>query len=111
MSGLTLTSLFLAHAGLAALAWAMDKHRRQLAPGANPRRPHSRPIRLFGWAALALSLWSAWFGLGPGVGLTQWFGLLSLAALMLILQLTYLPRSVPWSSLALGFLALIGLAV
>lgn len=111
MSGLTLTSLFLAYSGLFALAWAMDRHRRQLAPGVKPGRQLSHLFRLLGWTALALSLWAAWCGLGPGVGLTQWFGLLSLAALILVLQLTYLPRSVPWSSLALGLAVLLGFAI
>lgn len=111
MSSLTMASLFLAHAGLTALALTKDAHRRQLLPGIKFSRQLNSLIRLAGWVGLGLSLGAAWLGMGLGVGLTQWFGVLSLAALIIILQLSYLPRSALWSSLALLVLALIGAAV
>ncbi|MNR61479.1 hypothetical protein D3C85_1832480 [compost metagenome] len=49
-------------------------------------------MRISGWLLLALSLWAAVSAAGWGLGLVQWFAVLMLSALLLVLLLPYRPR-------------------
>lgn len=93
-----LAALLACFAGFTALAFAMEKHHRDMT-GALPK---GRPLGLFktgGWALLALAVLplSARFGLS--VGITSWIGLLMLGALGVSFGLTYRPRLLPRAGL------------
>ena len=49
-------------------------------------------MRISGWLLLALSLWAAVSAAGWGLGLVQWFAVLMLSGLLLVLLLPYRPR-------------------
>jgi Protein of unknown function (DUF3325) len=51
----------------------------------------ARSLRVAGWGLLLLSLWLLWGSPSTSVGLTLWFGLLSVAALLVCLAYTYVP--------------------
>jgi Protein of unknown function (DUF3325) len=82
-------SFLLAFAGLAAMGLSQARHhdwafRRTMPAGLAPR------LRWGGLAMVALSLAPAMLGWGAALGAIGWFGLLSLAAFLLILARTYL---------------------
>jgi len=96
-----LVPALLAYVGFTLLSLVMDRHRRQLWPSANgwpPRTTHA--IRVLGWSLLLLSLWRSIHLWGVGIGLVAWFGALTFAVFVLILQMTYFPRRVTWSAAA-----------
>ncbi|SDU03472.1 DUF3325 domain-containing protein [Halopseudomonas salegens] len=102
-------ALLLAHAGLSCLALAMLKHRKQLLPRRQLSAPACRLIRLSGWAGLLASVAVCIHGAGIGEGLPLWFGLFSLAALILILQVAFAPlMAARFALLSLG-MGLVGL--
>ncbi|MFN3579142.1 MAG: DUF3325 domain-containing protein [Pseudomonas sp.] len=110
MIWLQLSTLFTAYAGLSCLALAMDKHHKQVLPGRRWKAGRAGLVRLVGWFCVLVSLTACVIGLGPGAGLPLWFGILSLAALLLILQLAYAPmqaRYVVLLSLSLGLSGLV----
>ncbi len=112
MSALAAVGAFaLAHAGLTALALAMERHHRQLRPAVPPPRRHTGLAwRLAGASALALSLWLCRLAWGSGSGVAAWFGITSAAALALIVLLAYAPafaRRLGGIATALGLLALL----
>lgn len=91
MSALSLLPAFvLGFAGLAALALAMDRHHRQVWPRGLPR--HRRVLwRLAGVAGLLASFAVCAAQAGWAVGAVLWLGLLSAAAPMVTLVLSYRP--------------------
>ncbi|PAU86953.1 iron uptake protein [Pseudomonas sp. WN033] len=110
MIWLSAGSLLLAHAGLSLLALAMDKHRKQLLPRRQLPVWFTWLVRFAGWASLILSLSACVIGMGTGVGLPYWLGVLSLVALVLILQLAYAPLAairIALLSLGLGLTGLL----
>ncbi|MBO1110906.1 DUF3325 domain-containing protein [Bordetella petrii] len=80
----------LAYAGFAALCLGMDRHYEAVFERALPRR-HRAPLRAFGWAALALSLWACAAVWGWRYGTVEWIGILTLAGLLLIWFVSYRP--------------------
>jgi len=80
----------LCFAGFAALALSLDRHHRDALAG---RVPAGRvlPMRLAGWALLALSLTAAIAWEGWNFGPVQWIGALTSAALLVVLVLSYRP--------------------
>ncbi|WP_339843884.1 DUF3325 domain-containing protein [uncultured Halopseudomonas sp.] len=91
--------LLLAHAGFSFKALAMDKHRRHLLHDRSLFWQHSRVVELGGWLSLGAALLVSLKGYGAGVGLILLFGILSMAALAVILQVSYRPKSVKLVSL------------
>lgn len=95
---MTLLAFVLTLLGFAALALAMDRHHRQV------RRTALAGwlrwlLRVTGTLALAASLAACVFESGWGRGWVMWFGLLSAAAAMIVLSLTFWPqRFAPLSS-------------
>ncbi|CAB3687044.1 MULTISPECIES: DUF3325 domain-containing protein [Achromobacter] len=89
---MTLAAFCLAYAGFSALCLGMDRHYEDLFDRALPRR-HRLPLRLFGWASLALSLWASAAVWGWSYGTVEWIGILSIAGLLLIWFLTFRPRA------------------
>ncbi|MCK8668003.1 DUF3325 domain-containing protein [Pseudomonas azerbaijanoccidens] len=88
-----LLALLLCYGGFTALCLSMDRHHADLLR----RKLSSRSRQLFrvaGWLLLSVSLWSAlalavtdW-----ALGLVEWFAVLMLSALLLVLLMPYRPR-------------------
>jgi len=102
-----LASALLAHAGFAALALAMDRHYRSMRATRRgcPPRLRSR-LRAAATLALALSLAAALRAWPPADGAVAWFGLLTAAAIVLVLLLAYRPRAALAGGVTAGVLAL-----
>lgn len=104
-----IAALLLAHAGFAALALAMDRHHRAMWVKTRGCPRQLRPIlTTAGTLALAASLAAALRAWPPANGAVAWFGLLTVAALALVLLLTYRPRfalAVGVTAAALGLAA------
>lgn len=88
-----LLALLLCYAGFTALCLAMDRHHVELL-GRKSSLRRRQGLRLAGWALLAVALWAAVAVAGWGLGLVQWFAVLMLSALLLVLLLPYRPRLV-----------------
>ncbi|MFC3443675.1 DUF3325 domain-containing protein [Sphingobium rhizovicinum] len=100
-----LSALLACFAGFAALAFAMDKHHRDMT-GALPKGRRLTAHKAAGWSAIGLAALPLMLRFGPGVGLTFWLGMLTLAALLTILGLTYHPRLLPRAGLLAAPLSL-----
>jgi hypothetical protein len=86
-----LLGFLLCYGGFTALCLSMDRHHGELL-GRKPSARRRQGVRIGGWLLLALSLWAAVSAAGWGVGLVQWFAVLMLSALLLVLLLPYRPR-------------------
>ncbi|MEX5683248.1 MULTISPECIES: DUF3325 domain-containing protein [Pseudomonas] len=86
-----LLGFLLCYGGFTALCLSMDRHHGELL-GRKPSARRRQGMRIGGWLLLALSLWAAVSAAGWGVGLVQWFAVLMLSALLLVLLLPYRPR-------------------
>ncbi|MBK5417072.1 DUF3325 domain-containing protein [Pseudomonas sp. TH31] len=86
-----LLALLLCYGGFTALCLSMDRHHADLL-GRKPSAPRRRVMRFGGWLVLALSLWVAVSTTGWGLGLVEWFAVLMISALLLVLLLPYRPR-------------------
>ncbi|RON56747.1 DUF3325 domain-containing protein [Pseudomonas frederiksbergensis] len=98
-----LLALLLCYGGFTALCLSMDRHHADLL-GRKPSTRRRLNMRLGGWLLLGLSLWTAVSATGWGLGLVEWFAVLMLSALMLVLLLPYRPRLALWLA-ALGLVA------
>jgi Protein of unknown function (DUF3325) len=81
----------LVYAGLAALCLAMDRHHRQIwqrTPGSRTRMA----LRVLGVCLLVGSLLASVHAAGGPLGVVAWFGILTLAGVLLVLLLPYAPR-------------------
>ena len=88
-----LLPLLLTYAGFTALCLSMPRHHAELlGRTASPRR--RQVLELAGWLLLGLSLWAAVATNGWSFGLVDWFAVLMLSALALVLLLPYRPRLV-----------------
>ena len=87
---MSIAAFCLAYAGFSSLCLGMDRHYEDVFDRELPRR-HRTPLRLFGWAALALSLWASAAVWGWSYGTIEWIGILSLAGLLLIWFVSYRP--------------------
>jgi len=83
---------WLAYSGLTALCFAMNRHHRQLW-----HRPASRSrallFRATGVGLLAGSMLACTLASGAARGLVAWFGIVPVAAVVLIALLPYSPRT------------------
>jgi len=86
-----LLALLLCYGGFTALCLSMDRHHTELL-GRKPSVRRRQGMRIQGWLLLALSLWAAVSATGWGLGLVQWFAVLMLSGLLLVLLLPYRPR-------------------
>lgn len=114
MSGaLMIAAAGIAYAGLTALCTGFDRHHRQLRPGKSKPSPRKHLlIRAGGWLLLALSLWVSLRVWGTGIGWVAWFGVLSAATTLLVLQLAYAPqRILPLANVAGALSLLIAIAL
>lgn len=86
-----LLALLLCYGGFTALCLSMDRHHSELL-GRKPTLRRRQSLKLAGGLLLAVSLWPAVAATGWGLGLVQWFAVLMLSALLLVLLLPYRPR-------------------
>jgi len=86
-----LLALLLCYAGFSALCLSMPRHHDELL-GNKPSARRARVLKLAGWLLLGLSLWAAVAAHGWSFGLVDWFAVLMLSALALVLLLPYRPR-------------------
>lgn len=86
-----LLALLLCYGGFTALCLSMDRHYTELL-GRKPSVRRRQGMRILGWLSLTLSLWAAVSATGVGLGLVQWFAVLMLSGLLLVLLLPYHPR-------------------
>ena len=89
-----LSSFGLTYGAFTALSLAMDRHQRDVFGRRLPPGP-TRALRILGWAALPASLTPCILAQGWAIGPVLWCGLLSLAAGLLVLLISYAPRAVP----------------
>ncbi|MET0847329.1 MAG: DUF3325 domain-containing protein [Pseudomonas sp.] len=97
-----LLALLLCYGGFTALCLSMDRHHAELL-GRKSSGRRRKAFRLSGWLLLAVSLWAAVSRAGWGLGLVEWFAVLMLSVLLLVLLMPYRPRL----ALALAGLSLI----
>ena len=103
-----IASFALSYAGLSGLCLAMERHHQQVLQWRGSAL-WARGLRTFGWVLLSLSLVCCMAGWGASVGLVAWFGILSAAALLIVLLLPYAPRAIARgavSATAVGLLAM-----
>ena len=86
-----LAPFILAFAGFAALALAMQRHHRALF-GRAPGRGTASALRLAGAGGLAAALWACAESWGWAIGSVAWVGVLSAAALAVVLLLALAGR-------------------
>ncbi|WP_153110221.1 DUF3325 domain-containing protein [Propionivibrio limicola] len=101
MSFLILASSF---AGFGALCLSMERHGKQVI-GSVPPLAFQLLASILGWGLLALALTLSVRNYGASVGITAWFGYLTLAAVAVGLSLTYAPRTLRHVAPALLVLA------
>lgn len=88
-----LAVLALAHLGLGCLSLAMQRHHGEVfGRGAALTRASQLQLRVAGWLLLASAYALAVSHFDWGVGSVLWLGTLTLAGLLLILLMAYLPR-------------------
>lgn len=80
----------------------MPRHHDELL-GHKPSTRRGQALKLAGWLLLGLSLWAAVTANGWSLGLVDWFAVLMLSGLALVLLLPYRPRQ----ALALAGLSLL----
>ncbi|MGN4047283.1 DUF3325 domain-containing protein [Pseudomonas sp. SM4] len=86
-----LLALLLCYAGFTALCLSMPRHHDELL-GHKPSAVRRQALKIAGWLLLCLSLWAAVTVNGWSFGLVDWFAVLMLSALTLVLLLPYRPR-------------------
>lgn len=95
---LTFLAFLLCGAGFAALSLSMTKYARDVFGRATTQRERMA-FRVAGWTLLALSLWPCIANWGVSIGLVAWFGLATVAVLLVAMALTYgAPSSGPRSA-------------
>jgi len=99
--------LALGYAAMAAVALSMERHQEQVAGKAFA----AGPLRLGGWALLAVALVPATAAWGTPVGILAWLGMLTFAALGVGLQMTWAPQPVRWTAPAAALLGAVAWVV
>lgn len=105
---MTILAATLAYAGFAALCLAMERHHGEVF-GTRRIPPRRRiALRVVGWLLLAASLPACVAGWGWAFGTVAWCGVLTAAALLVVLLLPYRPRLMAALAPALPVLGSIG---
>ncbi len=103
-----LATLALTYSAWVALSLAMDRHYADIhGRGAEPSAVLRQRGRLLATLALAAALAVCVRDSGWGIGPVAWLGTMTLAALLLVLQLCYAPKSVPRTGKPALWLALL----
>lgn len=92
MMSMIIGALLFAYAGMTGLCQGLERHYKQVWGRACPGVLR-RLLRGIGWAGLVVSLLLCAQAWGWAMGPVAWFGVISLAAVLLVLLLPYWPRS------------------
>lgn len=84
-------SLALCFSGFTALCLSMDRHHQQVF-GQKPPQPERLIFQIGGWLTLPIACAPCILEFGPSIGIALWLTELSLAALSVLLLLSYRPR-------------------
>ncbi len=85
---MTILALLLAVVGFVLLALSLPKHHRDLL-GTMPSRTVERAFRASGWLLLGTSLLTCIATSGVSIGLVLWTAVLTVAAIAVVLLITY----------------------
>lgn len=88
----SLLSLALAFSGMAALAFAMERHCAQLAPAHEPGAAHAWLLRCLGVPLLLAAALPCVWAWGATVGGVAWLGFLSVGAMGCVAAISAAPR-------------------
>ena len=92
------------------LAASMSKHQRDIFTAkVTPQK--TRLFQMVGWVILALSAVLMIFWKGASIGLSQWLGTISFAALPVGLTLTYFPKKLAQLNIVVAILSVIFLMI
>jgi hypothetical protein len=105
---MAITSLALSLLAFIALALAMDRHYGQVLRG-RPSPAVRRVLRLGGSALIVFAAIACVAACGWSIGLTWWLGILTAAAMAVLLLLTYRPTTLLRLSMACPLIALLPL--
>lgn len=89
----TLLAIVLSSAGFGAIALSMRRHHQDVF-GRLPARVRKLTLATVGWSLLGASLWPLIARDGVAVGITFWFGVITVAALTVAMSLTYGPSAI-----------------
>lgn len=96
--------------GFSALAASMSKHQRDIFVAKVPEQK-TRIFQITGWVILTLAAILAIFYKGASVGLSEWIGVMSFAALLVGLTLTYFPKKLFQLNIVIAVLFIIVLVL
>ncbi|MDR7015510.1 DUF3325 domain-containing protein [Acinetobacter sp. 3657] len=96
--------------GLSSLACSMAKHQRDIFSSPVSRR-NCRLFQTVGWGLLIISTGLAAYFKGISIGLSEWLGYISFAALAVGLLLTYSPKKILKANAMVAVLFLILLVI
>lgn len=89
-----LVAILLSYVGFAALAVIKNRHLHQIWPGRELQENTRTRLDAFGWILLSWACIYLIYRNGFGNGLVEYFAALTVAALILVVQFSYWPRSV-----------------
>ncbi|MET0356065.1 MAG: DUF3325 domain-containing protein [Cellvibrio sp.] len=89
-----LLSFLFSYFGFAALSLAKNRHYQQVWPDQKLLDTTAKILPTLGWTLLALGSVYIFQTSKISIAITEWLGMLSVAALLLILQFSYYPQSV-----------------
>lgn len=98
----------LAYAGMASLSLGMEKHYVQ-ARGSDLTASRKKLFKATGWSLLILAVLPAIYGWGLTIGIVVWTGFVSLAAISVVLVLSYFPRQLIWLGAGMAGIVFSGL--
>lgn len=84
----------LAYAGMTVLSLSMEKHYAQAMRGADLSQGRKKCLKIVGWSFLALGILSSIHGWNSTIGIVVWSGFVSVAAINMVLVLSYFPTQV-----------------
>ncbi|HEY0893768.1 MAG TPA: DUF3325 domain-containing protein [Cellvibrio sp.] len=89
-----LVAILLSYVGFAVLALIKNRHLHQIWPGRELRENTRSKLDALGWILLAWAGIYLIYQSGFGNGLVEYFASLTVAALIVVLQFSYWPRSI-----------------
>jgi Protein of unknown function (DUF3325) len=105
-----LAALLLNLGGFACTVLSMPKHHREVF-GTPLSRRAAQTWRMAGWVSLSIAIALCVINEGPAIGTVAWTGLLTVAALLVTMLLTYLPHAIAIVVFTAPLLAVVLLAV
>jgi uncharacterized membrane protein SirB2 len=89
-----LVSFLLAYFGFAAISLSKNRHFQQVWPDQKLLDTTAKILPTLGWTMLALSSLFIFQAPKISIAITEWLGILTVSALLLILQFAYFPTGV-----------------